>query len=69
VLNTEFIRLGLLPTSFNRLFAGLQRTREYADYDAAAVFSEEDARAEIEAARAFETTAVELLRREGWIYG
>lgn len=67
LLNTEFIRAGLLPSSFNRLFAGLQRTREYADYDAAATFSEDDARAEVEAARSFEMAATALLRSEGWL--
>ena len=66
-LNAEFIRPGLLATSFNRLFAGLQRSREFADYDAAVTFSEEDARAELDAARAFEKTALELLSAEGWL--
>lgn len=66
-LNLEFIRPGLLPSSFNRLFAGLQRSREYADDDAAVEFSNDDAGAELESARSFEQAAVELLRREGWL--
>lgn len=66
-LNAEFIRPGLLSTAFNRLFAGLQRSREFADYDAAVAFSKDDAQAELEAARAFEAAAVDLLRSEGWI--
>jgi uncharacterized protein (UPF0332 family) len=66
-LNAEFIRPGLLSTSFNRLFAGLQRSREFADYDAAVAFSLDDARAELEAARTFEAAAIELLRAEGWL--
>ena len=32
--NTEFVRAGLLPSSHNRLLAGIQRLRELADYDA-----------------------------------
>jgi uncharacterized protein (UPF0332 family) len=67
LLNLEFIRPGLLPSSFNRVFGGLQRSREFADYDAAVTFSTEDARAEIEAARAFEAAALALLRAQGWL--
>ncbi len=66
-LNAEFIRPGLLSTSFNRLLAGLQRSREFADYDAAVAFSEDDARGELDAARAFESAALDLLRSEGWL--
>lgn len=65
LLNVEFIRPGLLPSSFNRLFAGLQRSRELADYDAAVTFSREDAQAEIDAARSFESAALDLLRVGG----
>jgi uncharacterized protein (UPF0332 family) len=54
LLNQEFIRPGLLPSSVNRSIAGLQRSREFADYDAATVFSAEDAQSELDSARAFE---------------
>lgn len=67
LLNTEFVRIGLLPSSHNRLLAGLQRSRELADYDAAIAFSAEDAAGELQAARAFLEDALELLRREGWV--
>jgi len=67
MMNIEFVRAGLLSSSFNRLFAGLQRTREYADYDAAVTFSKEDAQAELTAARSFEAAVTELLRGEGWM--
>ena len=67
LLNLELIRPGLLPSSFNRLVGGLQRSREFADYDAAVAFSADDARAELEAARSFEAAALELLRAQGWI--
>ena len=67
LFNTELVRPGLLPSSHNRLLAGLQRARELADYDAAVVFSLEDARAELREARELETAALEFLRREGWL--
>ena len=66
LLNREFIRSGLLPTAHNRLLAGLQRTRELADYDPAVDFCADDARSQIEEARAFAADALEILRREGW---
>jgi len=63
----EFVRAGLLPSSHNRLLGGLQRMRELADYDAAVQFSEDDAKSEIEDARAFAMEAQGLLTREGWL--
>lgn len=53
LLNAEFIRQGLLPTSHNRMLAQLQRSRELADYDAAVIFSTEDAEEECKAAERF----------------
>jgi len=41
--------------------------RELADYDAAVQFSEDDAKSEIEDARAFAMEAQGLLTREGWL--
>jgi uncharacterized protein (UPF0332 family) len=67
LFNTELVRAGLFPSSHNRLLAGLQRARELADYDAAVVFSEQDARAELAEARELEKAALDHLRREGWI--
>ncbi|MDX2092448.1 MAG: HEPN domain-containing protein [Kofleriaceae bacterium] len=67
VFNTEFVRTGLFPSSFNRTLSGLQRSRELADYDAAVVFSEPDARAELVDARAFVTAALAWLASEGWL--
>ncbi len=67
LFNTELVRTGMFPSSHNRLLAGLQRARELADYDAAVVFSEQDARAELALARELEAAALEHLRREGWI--
>ena len=67
VLNTEFIRAGILPSSHNRLLAGIQRSRELADYDAAVRFSKDDAEACLQDAEAFRTDAVTFLRNESWI--
>jgi uncharacterized protein len=66
LFNTEFVRPGLLGSSHNRLLAGIQRSRELADYDAAVTFSAEDARACLHDAQAFYDEAIALLRREGW---
>jgi uncharacterized protein (UPF0332 family) len=69
LLNTEFIRRGLLPSSHNRLLAGLQRSRELADYDAAVTFSADDAAAELSDAERFVADALALLQKEGWTAG
>ncbi len=66
LLNVEFVRAGLLASSHNRLLAGLQRSRELADYDAAVTFSTEDAVAEVAEAERFMAAADALLQREGW---
>jgi uncharacterized protein (UPF0332 family) len=63
LFNTEIVREGLMPSSHNRLLSGLQRARELADYDAAVVFSIDDARAELEAAKLFEAEALAVLQR------
>jgi uncharacterized protein (UPF0332 family) len=65
--NTEIVRAGLAPSSYNRLLAGLQRARELADYDAAVTFSAEDAAAELADADRFATDALALLRKDGWL--
>jgi len=67
LLNTEFVRTGSLPSSHNRLLAGLQRSRELADYDAAVTFSADDAAAELADAERFSRDALALLRAEGWL--
>lgn len=66
LLNVEFVRPGALPTTVNRLIAGLQRTRELADYDAAARFSSADAHACLAEARSFERLVIDLLRGSGF---
>jgi len=61
----ELVRPGHMPSSYSRLLAGLQRSRELADYSAALSFSPDDARAQIEEARSFVAAARDYLRREG----
>jgi uncharacterized protein (UPF0332 family) len=66
LLNVELVRPGQFPASHNRLLAGLQRQRENADYDAAVVFTAEDAQAAVEDARAFAVDARAALHRWGY---
>ena len=66
LFNTEFVRAGLLASSHNRLLAGIQRSRELADYDAAVTFSREDAEGCLRDAEAFRSDALSLLRRDNW---
>ena len=66
VFNTEFVRPGVFSSSHNRVLSGLQRSRELADYDAAVVFSEDDARAELTAGKSFADAARVWLVAEGW---
>lgn len=66
VFNTEFVRPGVFPSSNNRVLSGLQRSRELADYDAAVIFSEDDARAELADAKTFADAARAWLASEGW---
>ena len=67
MFNTEFVRAGLFASSHNRLLAGIQRSRELADYDAAVTFSKEDVAGCLRDAEAFRADTVALLRRENWI--
>jgi uncharacterized protein (UPF0332 family) len=67
LFNTEFIRAGLFPSSHNRLLAGIQRSRELADYDAGVNFSKDDAEACLRDADAFRTDVLARLRLETWI--
>jgi uncharacterized protein (UPF0332 family) len=65
LFNTEFVRSGLLPSAHNRLLAGMQRSRELADYDAAVTFAKADAEAHVKEAEAFRADVVAVLGREG----
>lgn len=67
LFNMEFVRPGLFASSHNRLLAGIQRSRELADYDAAVSFSSDDAEACLRDAEAFRSDVVAHLRTSGWI--
>jgi uncharacterized protein (UPF0332 family) len=61
LFNTEIVRKGLMDSSHNRTISGLQRSKELADYDAAVVFSVDDAKRELAAARNFEAAVLRFL--------
>lgn len=65
--NAELVRAGLVPATHNRVLAGLQRSRELADYDAAVAFTVEDARAAIADTEMVCAAIRELLVRDGWL--
>ena len=67
LFNTEFVRPGLFSSAHNRFLAGLQRSRELADYDAVVQFSADDAAGERAAAAAFIGEVSGFLRRGGWL--
>jgi uncharacterized protein (UPF0332 family) len=67
LFNREFVRPNIMPSRHNRLLAGLQRSRELADYDSAVQFSSDDALAEIAAAEEFRDQVMGWLRTQGWI--
>lgn len=66
LFNQELTSKGVLP-SFNKLLTGLQGSREAADYEAAVVFTIDDARSLLADAETFESAVLDLLAREGWI--
>lgn len=67
LLNTEFVRPGLFSSSHNRLLAGIQRSRELADYDAAVSFSRGDAEACLRDAEVFRADVIAILRGDRWV--
>ncbi len=67
LFNTELVRHGAFPSSYNRLIGGLQRARELADYDAAVRFSGDDAAAEVKEARSFIDVGLAFLAKDGWL--
>jgi uncharacterized protein (UPF0332 family) len=66
LFNVEFVRTGPFATAHNRLLAGMQRARELADYDAAVMFSREDAEAYLQDAVTFRAAVAQYLREHGW---
>lgn len=65
LFHAELVRPGFFPASHNRSIAGLQRAREFADYDAAVTFTRADAEACLADARALEADAGAFLRQTG----
>ena len=67
LLNLHFVRAGRLPSSAPRALTQLQGEREAADYDASAIYSQEDV--EDIFARALEScqTCRTLLAQDGWL--
>lgn len=61
LLSLHFVRSGTLPTDTSRLYAGLQRFREAADYDAAFVLDE------VGAAQALEDARTCVARARAWL--
>ena len=67
LFNIEFVRTGLFATSHNRLLAGIQRSRELAEYDAGVTFSNDDVKACLSDAEAFRAEVVTTLQTGGWV--
>lgn len=67
LFNVELVRSGLFPSAHNRVLSMVQRGRELADYDAAVVFSADDARAHLEDARRFIAEVRAFLRAAGFL--
>jgi uncharacterized protein (UPF0332 family) len=65
LFHAELVRPGLFPPTHNRALAALQRSREFADYDAAVTFSQADAEASLADARAFAEDTLKALRSTG----
>lgn len=65
--NTELVRAGLVPATHNRVLAGLQRSRELADYDAAVSFTLDEARAAVADAESVSSALHSILQRDGWL--
>ena len=67
LFHAELVRPGMFPAAHNRALAALQRSREFADYDAAVVFMAPDAEASLADARAFATDALAVLQAGGHV--
>jgi uncharacterized protein (UPF0332 family) len=69
LLYLHFVRPGRVPSHLAKLFVGLQRYREQADYARAFRFALDDAREETERAREICATLHAFLDAGGWIPG
>lgn len=67
LLHREFVGPGLLPNVPGWQLAGLQRSREMADYDSATAFSADEVRALLALVAGLAGDATAVLRREGML--
>jgi uncharacterized protein (UPF0332 family) len=65
MLHREFVAPGLLPNVPGWQLAGLQRSREMADYESAASFAAADVRAQLLLLESLAGDSLALLQREG----
>lgn len=65
LLHREFVKPGLLPGVPGWQLAGLQRSREMADYDSATEFSADEVRSLLALVATFAADAMAVLQREG----
>jgi uncharacterized protein (UPF0332 family) len=65
VVNEHFVRPGLLAAEHARALRQIAGERSDADYDASAIFSEEESRADIASAEAFVAAVEALLGQDG----
>lgn len=67
MINLHLVQGGRLEPRLAQLLSQAARSREDADYDAAAIFSSEDAQDWIDKAREFRKAARALLAQGGWL--
>lgn len=67
LFNLHFIRSGKISPHFGKLFSRLQKYREEADYDPAAVFTQEDVQEELLLAEEFAAKVREYLKTQNYI--
>ncbi|MFB3908855.1 MAG: HEPN domain-containing protein [Candidatus Eisenbacteria bacterium] len=67
LLSPLFVRSGKLDPRLARALSSVARTREDADYDAAAVFTTADSEEALRAAEQFRAAARAILQVDGWL--
>jgi uncharacterized protein (UPF0332 family) len=67
LLYLHFVRPGRFDAELSRLFVGLQKYREQADYAASFRFAEAGARTEAANAERICAAVIDLLRADGWL--
>jgi len=67
LFHLHFVKPGLVPARLGKVFAGLQKFREQADYERAFGFTEEGAKEELANAEAICASIRDKLGQDGWI--